>query len=323
MIVVVTNSQDATADYLLSQPGLGHCVRIDTDRLASADNRVSIRVGPSGLEALAWLDERAVRPNDVDVVWFRRPRPFEGDPRDNGGTVAYVDNERRAAWRSFLSFVPRDRWMNYPAANTGASNKIEQLERARGVGLLTPESLITQSPSEAQSFFLAHPGGVVIKPVDHGFIEASHPHKDQLVYCNSVNMDWLSRHIEDLPACPTYFQELVPKRADIRVTCVDEQFMSVRLTASDGRVDIRRDNMHGVEYEPYELDDRVQDGLRQLLASYGLRFAAIDLVERQFDRELVFLEINPNGQWAWLDLEADAGIAPLFTKAWERRRDPR
>lgn len=34
--------------------------------------------------------------------------------------------------------------------------------------------------------------------------------------------------------------------------------------------------------------------------SYGLRFAAIDLARRT-DGGYTFFELNPNGQWAWVE----------------------
>lgn len=37
------------------------------------------------------------------------------------------------------------------------------------------------------------------------------------------------------------------------------------------------------------------------MQSYGLRFGAIDML-RTTASEYVFLEVNPNGQWAWLDM---------------------
>jgi glutathione synthase/RimK-type ligase-like ATP-grasp enzyme len=42
--------------------------------------------------------------------------------------------------------------------------------------------------------------------------------------------------------------------------------------------------------------------------SLGLHFGAIDLIRTKNDG-YTFLEINPNGQWAWLDIEMNLGIA--------------
>jgi glutathione synthase/RimK-type ligase-like ATP-grasp enzyme len=44
----------------------------------------------------------------------------------------------------------------------------------------------------------------------------------------------------------------------------------------------------------------VEDRCRNLVRRLGLGFAAVDLVERP-DGRIVFLEANPNGQYAWLE----------------------
>ena len=40
--------------------------------------------------------------------------------------------------------------------------------------------------------------------------------------------------------------------------------------------------------------------LKQLVGRLGLNFGAVDLIETP-DGELVFLEVNPNGQWLWIE----------------------
>jgi hypothetical protein len=44
----------------------------------------------------------------------------------------------------------------------------------------------------------------------------------------------------------------------------------------------------------------MEDACIRLVKQLGLEFGAIDLILRP-DGEYVFLEINPNGQWLWLE----------------------
>jgi D-alanine-D-alanine ligase-like ATP-grasp enzyme len=46
----------------------------------------------------------------------------------------------------------------------------------------------------------------------------------------------------------------------------------------------------------------------------GLTFGALDFVMTA-DGDLVFLEVNPNGQWLWLDDQLDFGISEAVA-AW-------
>jgi hypothetical protein len=83
----------------------------------------------------------------------------------------------------------------------------------------------------------------------------------------------------------------------VRLTVVDKDVHAVELTAQDDgrqRCDIRRHNMERVKYRTLSLPGDVDSMIRRLMTSYGLRYAAIDMVVAQ-DGRWYFLEINPNG----------------------------
>jgi hypothetical protein len=56
-------------------------------------------------------------------------------------------------------------------------------------------------------------------------------------------------------------------------------------------------------YEPYDLPQDVRGALLEMVSGLGLRFCSADLVLTPDGRH-VFLDLNPNGQWLWLELEA-------------------
>jgi glutathione synthase/RimK-type ligase-like ATP-grasp enzyme len=47
--------------------------------------------------------------------------------------------------------------------------------------------------------------------------------------------------------------------------------------------------------------------------SLRLSFAAIDMIQSE-DGEYVFLEVNPSGQWLWLDEMLNFGISEAIAK---------
>ena len=45
------------------------------------------------------------------------------------------------------------------------------------------------------------------------------------------------------------------------------------------------------------------------MSDLGLRFGRLDLMTKDKScQETTFLEVNPNGQWAWLDLSGNNGL---------------
>jgi len=103
--------------------------------------------------------------------------------------------------------------------------------------------------------------------------------------------------------------------SDVRLTVVDADIHAIELTAKDSdgrqRCDIRRNNMLDVTYHPINLPGVVAAAVRRLVSFYGLRFAAIDMAVGE-DGRWYFFEVNPNGQWAWLDLCGEASIYKSF-----------
>ncbi|MDP9794725.1 D-alanine-D-alanine ligase-like ATP-grasp enzyme [Catenuloplanes nepalensis] len=58
------------------------------------------------------------------------------------------------------------------------------------------------------------------------------------------------------------------------------------------------------------------DRVRRFLAMRRLRFAALDFIVTP-DGDHVFLEANPNGQWAWIEDETGLPIAAAVADALE------
>jgi hypothetical protein len=158
----------------------------------------------------------------------------------------------------------------------------------------------------------------VVKPIVSGFLERDTPPNDTHIYTNAVPEHLLKVADALLPHCPTLFQLRVSKGLDVRINIVDDRFSSIGMIAKDAdgtqRLDIRRNEMRDVDYEPVDPPLLVRTSLLNLVRSYGLRFAAIDMCI-DATGQWWFLEINPNGQWAWLDLEGVTDIASLFVES--------
>jgi glutathione synthase/RimK-type ligase-like ATP-grasp enzyme len=55
-----------------------------------------------------------------------------------------------------------------------------------------------------------------------------------------------------------------------------------------------------LDHEVHQLPDGIARLCLELCSDYGLRFGAIDLALRP-DGGYTFFEVNPNGQWAWIE----------------------
>lgn len=307
MIVVVTSADDATADYLCKRLAAGphEHVRINTEH-AATETQVSL--SPSG-SLILQANGVAVEPEQVTGIWLRRPRPIRfaaPDPAE----AAHAAREWSEALEGFLAHVPLTSWVNHPSVNSAASRKLEQLTRARQHSLRIPSTIVTQDPDIAISFLQRH-GRVIVKPLSFGYVERDTPTGDSIVFTHSISTADILKHGSEIRACPVLLQEEIDKSADVRVNYIDGRTHATRLTRADSSsrqiVDIRRDNMNGVSYDTIPLPTGVGTAIHALMTSYGLRFAALDFAIDD-EGNWIFFEVNPNGQWAWLDLTGATDI---------------
>ncbi|HEV3439739.1 MAG TPA: ATP-grasp domain-containing protein [Gemmata sp.] len=318
MLLILTNSQDVTADYLASVLNRHGVVflRLDTDT-ALQQIGFDYECG----RPVVQFDGAWHSPERFSNVWYRRPERLRCSGTDNSPEGKFVLEEWAEALEGFLAHIEEAKWVNHPSRNVRASHKLEQLSRARSLGLMVPDTLVTQAPDRLRDFHTRHGGRVIAKPMASGYVERPEGERDSLIYTNRVQAEHLA-DLDDLKACPTLFQQFVEKQCDVRITVVDGNLHAVELTARepDGsqRCDIRRNNMDDVAYRPTTLPDDVRSQVEALVASYGLRFAAIDMAVTP-DGKWVFFEVNPNGQWAWLDMCGATDIAMSFVTAFSTR----
>lgn len=312
--LVLSNSTDATADYLcerLARAEVPH-FRFDTD---TALNTIRLTFTGDNLQ-LSW-NGHTLRPNDVGAIVYRRPKPFAPPVSGDAAQQSHASDEWAEAMEGFLAQVPPERWINHPPRNFMASHKVEQLTRARACGLTVPEWIVTTDSDDATRFLSTHGSEVIAKPLASGYIERPSPVDDTLIYTQSINLSH-AHLFNRLVACPVLFQARVNKATDIRMIVVDDHVTAVSLTATDvdgsQRLDIRRDNMRDVRYARVSVPSRVSQAVATLMRGYGLRFAAIDFAI-DADGRWTFFEVNPNGQWAWLDLAGACDLGSSFVDA--------
>lgn len=315
MLLILTNSQDVTADYLvdvLNRAGVP-LLRFDTD---TSLDRASLHFDSE--EMVLRIGETCYRPNQFNNVWYRRPERLIHPTAASSPESKLTLDEWAEALEGCFAHIPNERWMNHPAANVAASHKLEQLTTARRLGFSIPDTLVTQQPQLLRAFFQRHNGNVIVKPISVGYVEREAGQSDSIIYTNRVPPHYLD-DLQDVSACPTLFQQCIEKTSDVRITVVDGDVHSVALRAADmdgsQRCDIRRNNMNDVTYSRVALPQDVESKIHSLMRHYRLRYAAIDMAV-DHEGNWIFFEVNPNGQWAWLDLAGGANIAASFVRAF-------
>ncbi len=105
----------------------------------------------------------------------------------------------------------------------------------------------------------------------------------------------------DLNFSPVICQEFIDKVCDIRVTIIGDKIFTAKIFSHSkkSKIDFRTDYKN-LTYEEYKLSKNIENILFKLNRYYNLNYSAIDLIQDK-EGKIYFLEINPNGQYLWIE----------------------
>ena len=237
---------------------------------------------------LGEVDLRAAR-----AVWWRRPQPITisaavRDPEHRRFTFNEAAESLAGLWEVLDVF-----WMNRPDRDLAAHRKVLQLQLASQVGLRCPRTVITSNPDEARAFIEANaPAPTIYKAFS---ATAARWRETRVVRSEEIALLGSVRH------CPVIFQEYIPAECDLRVTAVHgELFVGQVRAPEDGYPYDYRIELDRCPISSGTLLPDTETKLRALLDRLGLVYGAIDL-RRTPEGEEIFLEVNPAGQWLFVE----------------------
>ncbi|QLY28690.1 hypothetical protein [Nocardia huaxiensis] len=235
--------------------------------------------------------------DDVTSVWWRRPQPCDVPSSLHAEDDAYRRAECDGFLQGLLWSMPA-LWVNDPGADRTANRKIVQLETAYRAGFAVPETLITNDAEEAHAFIDSRPGPVIYKRTGTG--------RGAFTETRVVTAADRGR-MPTIRNSPTTFQDYIHAECDLRVVWVDgiEWVVRIDSQAGVGRVDSRLDT--SVAFTADRLPASVSKSLTTLMGALGLAFGVIDL-RVGLDGEFWFLEVNPQGQFAYLEIKTGLPI---------------
>jgi glutathione synthase/RimK-type ligase-like ATP-grasp enzyme len=244
---------------------------------------------------------------ELTAIWYRRVRSSERPEDMDQGVYDFCLREARSALLGLI-LSKKVKTMSPPSSIWSAEHKVLQLTTARDVGLQIPETIVTNEPGQIVEAFKRFRGKMIIKPVRSGFVD--YGTEQHAVFTSQVLEEHLQR-VSDARWSPAIYQPLIPKQFDVRVTVVGSQFFIAEIDSQsdpDAAVDWRHTSNPRLPHRKAAIPGTVEKALRTLLDALQLKFAAIDLILTPAG-EYVFLEVNPNGQWLWLDDFLNLGIS--------------
>jgi hypothetical protein len=275
MILLVTDSNDFTADYFLSNLVDLSVFRCNIDRFQS----LKIHWDPF-LDVFSISDgPNLIFSNQITFFYFRKP--FTVDLKDS-----FVTSELKYLVNELFAFVKRRNipFLVEPFADRRIG-KLSSLYIAKDL-FLTPKSLFSLG------FKLLENDDIVVKSLSSAIMDNGNVLYSTVVNPNNLDLSY-----------PWFQQELVHSEFDLTVVYVNGNCFGFKLKRDFKGIDWR-EHIYSIDllWEVYEIDAFFARNIKTFMDVCDLKFGRLDFLINDHNIP-VFLEVNPNGQWAWLDFD--------------------
>lgn len=295
--LLITNKDDVTTDFVvrkLQTKGVPF-YRFNTEEICKSIE-VSLDFDKGRYLLFDKNEQQEYNLLSFTDIYYRRPELPSYESRNlSKGEIAFLQTEVYFVLDGIYRLLAKKHWLNNVYSIRNAENKIYQLLLAKQIGLSIPQSLISNSYVQSKAFL--DTGKRIVKPVHNArILDEDNP---RIVFTTEISSTFDKAQIE---CSVNYFQEKIEKQYDIRATFVGDKCFAVAIESqnmADTCVDWRKGE-HILKHTPIELPRQLQDKCRLLMKRLNLNFSAIDFVLDTVGH-YVFLEINPNGQWAWIE----------------------
>ena len=294
MHLIFTSSHDVTSDMLIDRMPI-HTLRINNDRTQDHE----ILVNEKGFR-ITDKHGRIVSDKTLLTAILRKPAP---KTTETGDQALHSFRETSAAHGSLLQLIEHEWPEKLPICPSRLRDvtKFVQLYAAKGIFEVAPWAFTTHPESSGLA------DDVAIKTLSGmPFSAGSGSTSSTFIYVQPVKTSELA------DGYPWFLQETIDARFDLTVLFIDGKMFAQRLDRQtfkglDWRKHIGTEIDAG--WENVALTERLSHKIDEYMRKLGLRFGRLDFLVKVDDLDdSLFLEVNPNGQWAWMDLKMNNGI---------------
>jgi hypothetical protein len=306
-VLIVTEPLDVHADFVINELRKRD---VPVFRFYAGDFPAESQISISGA-GTEWSAEirtplRSLHLRDVRAAWLRRSGDPVVDATARPEVREFAVQQARSTLAALYALIG-DRWLSQPEAMHVAADKVRQLRCAAAAGLAVPDTVVGNDVDRVTGF---HHGNV---RSGRGTAIKSLWLRTQVSYDGGLRVPMTTKwpenvepdQVDSIRLTPAVFQEYVPKQREIRAVVIGGQVFAASVDSQ--AIPAARHDVRGAGkragWEAYDLPADVCRALLEMVRGLALRFCSADLVLTPDGRH-VFLDLNPNGQWLWLELEA-------------------
>jgi len=307
-VLIISNKLDVTTDFIIKELKQRNIdfFRFNTEELTKSCF-ISLDLTKDSFTIHDAITNKINDLREFSSVYFRRPElPTINNLNLTIGEETFLKNEIAFTLEGVYKIIRNAYWVSPLFSIREAENKIYQLDVAKSIGFVVPESIVTNNYDEFINFYDRNDRNCIIKPIKSGLIKDETGSK--VIFTNKISDISISK--ADFEISPNFIQKRINKKGDIRVTIVGNKIFATFIHSQNEdqtKTDWRRGETE-LKHTRIDLPSSIIDNCNKLMSELNLRFGAIDLTMDE-EGQFTFLEINPNGQWAWIERQTGYKIS--------------
>lgn len=275
-----------------------------------SSNSITYTFNP--LQILGTSNGREVNLSEITAVWWRLKPNLVSFPenKDDFERQKFLLREWQLTLEPLKHFLKDCFWINRREADSLVRNKPYQLEMAHQNGFNIPKGIISNNSPFVQET-VAKFDQFIYKPLSYFIVPP-----DQVLYSCIMTEEEVRKKSKNIEQAPCIFQEYLDKDFELRITVVGDQVFPVKINSqknSKTKFDWRKDQTH-VEYELFVLPEELKTKLLRLHREFKIVYGAYDFIVDP-KGTYHFLEVNPAGQWLWMEEILGLNISETIANA--------
>lgn len=289
-ILVITSSYDKTCDYIISKYKDVVFFRLNVDffsqyLISFSKKGFEINCGDDSITELCCLS-----------IYYRKPSAENLNGIIDSKYHTFVQKESHSLIEGIVESF-QGVCLTKPSIMRPVGNKIFQARLASRVCFEIPDYLITNSESHLNEYQSIE---AIVKPLSVGVLQ--NQKTKEFVQTNIVDT---SIDLDGLKYSPAYFQHYQQKDFEVRATFIGKTAYVVKIE-SQNKVDWRKTG-NQVIYSVCDMPADIYEKCILFMALSNMQFGCFDFIV--YNNIWYFLEMNVNGQWAWLEFETGLNIS--------------
>ncbi len=245
---------------------------------------------------------------NFSAIWNRKPFVPKDTHREvsveQKNAIDFKHNEMRSLVSSMLLTAKRLNifTLNGLGENYSSKHKIEQLHLAKNIGFNIPDTIVSSNPKRISEFLKKHKGTCIIKNMGDQPSISRNQYSDMMT--KEIELDYFNKYyVNKTLDYPILIQEKIKKKYELRITIIGNKIFPCSIDSQkhqESSIDWRWIPTKLMTHKIVKLPKTIENYCFRLCKRCHLQYGAIDMAVTPDDK-YIFFEINPGGQYLWIE----------------------